>query len=116
MCDGARELIKLCVEQAEYEVYLKEEDAKRKALEEEALKTAGEQKTNKQTKIAFTIFLYCTNLNSKYMYLLQWTLYWFAPIHIFSWVEQQGFLENWIFWLLKLLKITLDFPCLLRPT
>ena len=41
MCDGARELIKLCVEQAEYEVYLKEEEAKRKALEEEALKTAG---------------------------------------------------------------------------
>ena len=42
MCDGARELIKLCVEQAEYEVYLKAEEAKKKALEEEALKTAGE--------------------------------------------------------------------------
>ena len=41
MCDGARELIKLCVEQAEYEVYLKAEDAKKKAQEEEALKTAG---------------------------------------------------------------------------
>ena len=41
MCEGARELIKLCVEQAEYEVYLKAEEAKKKALEEEALKTAG---------------------------------------------------------------------------
>ena len=41
MCDGARELIKLCVEQAEYEVYVRAEEAKKKAQEEEALKTAG---------------------------------------------------------------------------
>ena len=40
-CEGAMELIKLCVEQAELEALLRAEELKRKQEEEEAIKTAG---------------------------------------------------------------------------
>lgn len=40
-CEGAMEIIKLCVEQAELEALLRAEEIKRKLEEEEAIKTAG---------------------------------------------------------------------------
>ena len=45
MCEGACELIKLCVEQAELEALMRAEEAKKKLEEEEAIKTAGKQIT-----------------------------------------------------------------------
>ncbi|BFZ06078.1 hypothetical protein BsWGS_09117 [Bradybaena similaris] len=44
-CEGTMELIKLCVDQAEIEAYLREEEAKRKA-EEELLKAEQEKQQN----------------------------------------------------------------------
>ncbi|KAH3807947.1 hypothetical protein DPMN_136295 [Dreissena polymorpha] len=42
-CEGAMEIIKLCVEQAEREALMRAEEAKKKLEEEEALKTAAKE-------------------------------------------------------------------------